>query len=149
MLCLLAMPWVYLFVAVEIGGETATDGIGGFTLLGASSELEDNVLRGLFVVMAAIALVSMALVVLPKVAAIITSIAGMVMTTVSYVYTVPGLSDSVGEVNLTGAFGSPNVEILVVPSGAAVAGVFFLVMLVLQLIPALNRAKAAVSATEE
>ncbi|MDE2942121.1 MAG: hypothetical protein OXP10_07270 [Chloroflexota bacterium] len=148
LLCVLAIPWVYIFVAVEIGGETATDGLGGFTLLGASSELDDNVLRGLFVIQIAVTLVSIALVVLPKVAAIITSVAGMVMTTVSYVYTVPGLSDSIGEVNLTGAFGSPNIAILVVPSGAALAGVLFLAMLVLQLIPALNRTKTAAAPAE-
>ncbi len=96
-------------------------------------EAEDGVPGMLFIVLAVLAAVSTASVILPRWAVIITGIAGMAVTLLSYGYIFVEFSE---------AAQGANVSIITIPHiGWFVAGGCFLVMTVLQLIPAFNRAR--------
>ncbi len=96
-------------------------------------ELGDGVPGMLFIVLAVVAAVSAASVILPRWAVIIAGIAGMAVMLLSYVYIFAEFSE---------AAQGANVSIITIPAiGWFVAGGCFLVLVVLQLIPAFNRAR--------
>ena len=131
------MPWVVLVVSEEYRGESESES-RGFTFREVSQEfdkeeeLDDGVPGMLFIVLAAVAAVSTASVILPRWGVIIAGIAGMAVTLLSYVYVFVELREAFER--------GSNVSILTIPHiGWFVAGGCFLAMVVLQLIPRLNR----------
>ncbi len=96
-------------------------------------ELGDGVPGMLFIVLAVVAAVSAASVILPRWAVVIAGIAGMAVMLLSYGYIFAEFSE---------AAQGANVSIIAIPDiGWFVAGGCFLVLVVLQLIPAFNRAR--------
>ena len=153
LLCILATPWVAYTLTVEFLGETETfsqgvtflqasratdlEAFGGINLQGDDGGLGTGVSIIYLIVMAAVSLVTMASVVLPRVAVIGASIAGMAMMALSFVIISVSFAETINE-NITGvefyALTLPHV-------GFLMAGGAFLIMAVLQLIPAFNRLK--------
>ena len=133
LLSIFTMPWVAL--VVDDGWSESETLIFTFREVSQEfdkeEELDDGVPGILFIVLAAVAAVSTASVILPRWGVIIAGIAGMAVTLLSYVYIF---------VKLREASEGANVSILTIPHiGWFVAGGCFLAMVVLQLIPRLNR----------
>ncbi len=136
---LFLIPWVALTAAVEYRGETEFE-VQGLRFQEVASEiaerLDDGVPGMLFIVLAVVAAVSTASVILPRWAVIVTCIAGMAVTLVSYIY----ILDRFGEIIDDYGFGSGlEASIVTLPHfGCLLAGGSFLVIAVLQLIPRFN-----------
>ena len=139
---LFLIPWVALTAAVEYRGETEFE-VQGLRFQEVASEiaerLDDRIPELLFWALVALALVSIASVILPRWAVIVTCIAGMAVTLVSYIYIFGG----VGEIIDDYGFGSGlEASIVALPHfGCLLAGGSFLVIAVLQLIPRFNGAR--------
>ena len=154
MLCILATPWVAYTLTVEFLGETETFSQGvtfmqasratdleafqGINFRGDDSGFGDGVSIIYLIVLVAVALVTMASVVLPRVAVISASIAGMAMMALSFVIISVSFAETINE-SITGvefyALAIPHV-------GFFMTGGAFLTMAVLQVIPAFNGSKA-------
>ena len=137
-LLVFTMPWIGISLSASFAGETISE-TESFTLVESARELRseegDWIPALLAVVMGALAIASAASVVFPRVVGVILSIAGMAATMVATVYlwnTFFNLSEPLRE---------PGVTVLVLPIAPFFVGPSFFAMLVLQLIPPLNRTK--------
>ncbi len=131
----LFLPWIIL--TASSGEESASL---GFTFSQVAQEFEesgDSALGMLFIVLVALGLLSMASVVVPRVAVVIMSVAGMVMTLLSFIYIFAKISE------VTTAFSSSyGISVFTLPHiGFLMTGGCFMLITVLQLIPAANRRK--------
>lgn len=139
-LCIFTLPFVWVVVTIEFGGQSESESMG-FTFRQAAQELTENGSGGaaemLFVVLAAVAVVGTASAVLPRTAVIVTGIAGMAVTLIGFVYLFGefyGFSEQAG---------GASVSVVTLPHvGSLVAGGCFLLITVLQLIPALSGSRA-------
>ena len=123
------MPWVGFLLSAY--GETA-DG-PNFTLRAAASELELPALSGFFGILFVLGVASIVSIVLPRAVATIIAAAGLAVTLASYLYVVAEVEREAAELSSIG------VGVTTLPAvGALLAGLCFLVMLVLQLIPGAN-----------
>ena len=132
LLSIFTMPFVALVVS-----DGLSEAARSFTFREVSQEFakeaDDGVPGMLFIVLAVVAAVSTASVILPRWAVIVTCIAGMAVTLLSYGYILVEFSE---------AAQGANVSIITIPHiGWFVAGGCFLVIAVFQLIPAFNRAR--------
>ena len=124
------MPWVGFLLSAY--GETA-DG-PNFTLRAAASELELPALSGFFGILFVLGVASIVSIVLPRAVATIIAAAGLAVTLASYLYVVAEVEREAAELSSIG------VGVTTLPAvGALLAGLCFLVMLVLQLVPGANR----------
>ena len=133
----LFVPWVFLFVTY---GEDETETFS-HTLRGVADTVEgNNVPHTFFIILLVLGLSSMASIVLPRAVAAVVAIAGLLATLASYLYL---FGEQVLEKDLFGgslAFVPPGVGAITLPHfGVAMAAFCFLIILLLQLIPGLNR----------
>ncbi len=124
------MPWYGFLISAY--GEMA--GGESLTLRAASEELDLPIVAAFFYVLAGLGVLSVATIVLPRVGAAIVAVLGLVTTIASYGYVVAQVEREVAELSQIGV-GATTIPAV----GALLAGACFLVMLVLQLIPAANR----------
>ena len=141
LLFIFTMPWVALVVSVEFAGQSESD-IAAFSFMEAARAIDeetgDVIPRVLFILLAAVTLVGVASVVLPRIAVVTAGIAGMVLSIVSYVY----IFGSFSEGGAGGEYLGVNVSLFTLPNiGFFFAGTFFFVMTILQIIPPFNRTK--------
>ena len=143
MLCILAMPWALLVGSAEFGGESESES-AGYTFLQASQVIEDGLglefamPRVFFFILPAMALVTMASALLPRLVVVITCILAMPVMFFSYIYIAVGFAEAASD-NFFGV----NVSAGALPHiGFLFVGVSFLAIVVLQLIPAWNRRKS-------
>lgn len=124
------MPWFSFLISAY--GET--EGGLNFTLRSGAEELDLPVLGGFFFILIVLGLLSIVSIVLPHVVAAIIAGTGLAVTLASYLYVFVEVEREAPELSSigVGATALPAV-------GALIAGLCFLVMLVLQLIPALNK----------
>ncbi|MCY4449955.1 MAG: hypothetical protein OXE02_14045 [Chloroflexi bacterium] len=128
------LPWFGFLISAS--GETA----GGlnFTLRTASGEFELPAFGLFFFTLIALGLLSIVSIVLPRVVAAIIAGAGLAVTLTSYLYVVGLIQNEADELSDIG------VGVTAVPAiGALLAGLCFLVMFVLQLIPKANASRGA------
>ena len=124
------MPWVGFLISGY--GQTA-DG-PNLTLRAAASELELPALSGFFGILIVLGVASIASIVLPRAVAAIIAAAGLAVTVASYLYVVAEVERGAAELSDVG------VSVTALPvTGALLAGLCFLVMLVLQLVAGANR----------
>ena len=128
----LFMPWIGFLVSVY--GET----VGGpnFTLLAAAEDEQlGSTLRTFFFALLALGLVSAASIALPRLVAAIIAAVGFVVTIASYLFIATEVDNAV-------ALSGGGVDAVALPAvGALLAAGCFLVMVILQLIPAANRSR--------
>ncbi len=124
------MPWFGFLISAY--GETA----GGlnFNLRAAAQELNLPVLNGFFFILLVLALLSIVSIVLPRLVAAIAAGVGLAVTLASYLYVLAEVEREAAELSSIGV-GATTLPAV----GALLAGLCFLVMFVLQLIPAANR----------
>ena len=139
LLCIFAVPFVILVVSVSAGGETASEGMG-YTYRQAAAELHealgDRVAGVLFVALVAVAVAGLASVVLPRGLVILIGLGGMGMTVISFIWLFVRFLSLSEE-----AYGVSATALTVPHLGFFVVGGSFFLILVLQLIPGLNRAR--------
>ena len=129
------LPWVLFVVSVDDESDGAS-----FTLMAASEAVESGLPLAFFVIVLLLGLVGTASVVLPRAAAAVVAVAGLIVTIISYFYFFEQLSDTF--IEDMGGFVPPDISTTTFPHFGALLAIFcFLVILVLQLIPALNRPK--------
>ena len=140
LLCIFTLPFVWVVVTIEFAGQSESESMS-YTFRDAARQLEEEAGSGaagsaLFVVLAAVAVVGIASAVLPRSAVIITGIAGMGVTFVDYIYLFVEfyVSEQVSGVSVS--------SVSLPHAGALFAGGCFLLITVLQLIPALSRTRA-------
>ena len=137
----LTAPWIAILYSVEAGGETQSDALGYSFYAAAdelSNELDSRTGGVMFVIMAVIALVGALSVVVPRMLSILVCIAGMVMMVASYVYFFGAFAE------LTEADRAMGISVFTIPNvGIFFGGFTYFVSLILQVIPPLNRNKAA------
>lgn len=126
------MPWYGFLISAY--GETA----GGlnFTLMAAAQEFGMPAFPAFFYILLALGVLSIISIVLPRAVAAIIAAGGLTVTIVSYAYMVAQVEREVSELSNLG-IGATAIPAL----GALLAGACFLTMLVLQLIPGLNRSR--------
>ena len=129
------IPWIYLYV--DVGEE----GIGfSYTLAGVNETLDLGVMPNAFlIILLLLGLASIASIVLPRAAAAIVAVAGFIVTFASYIYLYVQW-DHV-DVSLGGGLSrGGGVDWVTLPNmGSMLAGFCYLVIFLLQLIPALNK----------
>ena len=126
------MPWFGFLISAY--GEMA--GGVNFTLRAAAEELGLPALSGFFFILIVLGLLSIISIALPRVAAAIIAAAGLAVTLASYLYVFAEVEREAAELSSIG------VGALTLPAvGSLIAGLCFLVMLVLQLVPAANRSR--------
>ena len=124
------LPW-YGFLVTAFGEMAGGESL---TLTAAAAELEMPELRTFFYVLIALAVASIASIVLPRVVAAAAAAGGLAVTLVSYVYVLAQVEREVAELSSYG------VGATAIPAiGTLLAGASFLAVLVLQLIPGANR----------
>ncbi len=127
------MPW-YGFL-ISANGETA----GGlnFTLIAVATENDElPAFQAFFYILLVLGVLSIISMVLPRAVAAIIAALGLAVTFVSYAYMVAQVERDAAELSDLG------VGATAIPAvGALIAGACFLAMLVLQLIPGLNRSR--------
>ena len=123
------MPWFGFLISAF--GETA----GGlnFTLRVAAEELELPALGVFFFILLALGLLSIVSIVLPRLVAATIAGIGLAVTLASYLYVVAEVEREAAELSSIGV-GATTLPAV----GSLIAGLCFLIMLVLQLIPGLN-----------
>ena len=124
------LPWFDFRISAF--GEMA--GSLNFTLGVAAEELELPLLRGFFFILIVLGLLSIVSITLPRVVAAIIAGLGLAGTLASYLYVVAEVEREAAELSSIGV-GATTLPAI----GSLIAGLCFLVMLVLQLIPGLNR----------
>ena len=125
------MPWVFVLATVD--GESATF---SFTLRAWAKSDDDPAVTAFFAIVLVLGLLSVAAIALPRVAAAIIAVLGLVVTIISYFYLFGRFEDA-----LQGELPSWVDMTLLPQRGALLAAVGFLVMLVLQLIPGVNQSR--------
>ena len=127
------LPWTILLVTFADEIETFSH-----TLIGAAETLEDgNAPLTFFILLLVLGTLSIASVVPPRAVAAIVAIAGLLVTVISYFYL---FCEQVFEIEHFGSMPLPGVGAATLPHfGVSMAALFFLAMLMLQLIPGLNR----------
>ncbi len=128
------MPWFGFLISAY--GEMA----GGLnvTLRAAAQELNLPALNGFFFILVALGLLSVVSIVLPRLVAAIIAAAGLLVTLASYLYVFAEAEREAAELSSIGV-GATTLPAV----GALIAGVCFLILLVLQLIPGSNRPEGA------
>ena len=127
------LPWVLFVVSDEVESEGMS-----YTLMAVTEPLESSVPTVFLVLVLVIGLVGAASFVIPRAVSVIVGVAGLLVTLVSYFYLFDQLK--AGFTDAFGGFVPPGLDINTLPHlGALLAFFCFLVILVLQLIPALNR----------
>ncbi len=139
-LCVFTVPFIILVITVEFAGESESES-AGYTYLEATRELDDavgdRVSAVLFVVLAAVAIAAMASVVLPRWVVILVGLAGMGMTFLGFIWLF------VRFLSLSEQAGGVSASALTLPHlGSFLVGGCFFIIVVLQLIPGLSRARA-------
>ena len=125
------MPW-YGFL-ISAFGELA----GGESLTLRSAGEDVFAFQAFFYILAILGLLSLLSIVLPRAVAALVAVAGVAVTLVSYVYMVGVIEDEAAELTTIGA------DVLAIPAiGSWIAGIAFLIMFVLQLIPSFNRSRS-------
>ena len=123
------MPWL-AFLASAFGEMAA----GNLTLRAAAAEMELPALNGFFYALLALGVGSIICIVLPRIVAAIIAAAGLAVTFASYLYVFAQVEREVAQLSGMG------VGVLTLPAvGSLLAAFCFVVMFVLQLIPAANR----------
>ena len=109
-----------------------------FTLSAAARELDLPALNWFFFILIVLSLLSIVSIVLPRLVAAIVAGAGLAVTLASYLYVVTEVEREAAELSSIG------VGATAIPAvGALLAGLAFLVMFVLQLIPKANNSKGS------
>ncbi len=127
------LPWVLFVVSDDDESESVS-----FTLMAASEDLDSGLPLVFFVIVLLLGLVGTASVVLPRAAAAIVAVAGLIVTIISYFYFFEQFRDAF--IEGVGGFVPPEISMITFPHFGALLAIFcFLVILVLQLISALNR----------
>lgn len=125
------MPW-YGFL-ISAFGELA----GGESLTLRSAGEDVFAFQAFFYILAILGLLSLFSIVLPRAVAALIAVAGVAITLVSYLYMVGVIEDEAAELTTIGA------DVLAIPAiGSWIAGIAFLIMFVLQLIPGFNRSRS-------
>ena len=130
------IPWVLFLITL---GEDNTETFS-YTLIGAAETLEDNGAPGtFFTILLVLGLLSVASIVIPRVVVALIAVAGFLVTSFSYLYL---FGEQVFEKALFGDIPPPGVGAATLPHiGVVLAAFCFVVIFLLQLIPALNRSR--------
>ena len=125
------VPWVFVMISGGTESETFD-----FTLRHWAELEDDQAVTGFLVILLLLGLASIASIVLPRIAAALIGAAGLVVTIISYVYLFGEFENAMqGEL--------PSwVDATLLPSGAVLAAFCYMGIMVLQLIPALNKPRA-------
>ena len=137
------IPWVVFVITL---GDDNTETFS-YTLKGAAETLEGNSAPGafnsapgtFFIILLVLGLLSVASIVLPRVVVALIAVAGFLVTSFSYLYL---FGEQVFEKSLWGSVPPPGVGAATLPHiGVVLAAFCFVVIFLLQLIPALNRSR--------
>ena len=137
------IPWVVFVITL---GDDNTETFS-YTLRGAAETLEGNSAPGMFnsapgtffIILLVLGLLSVASIVLPRVVVALIAVAGFLVTSFSYLYL---FGEQVFEKSLWGSVPPPGVGAATLPHvGVVLAAFCFVVIFLLQLIPALNRSR--------
>ncbi len=124
------MPWFGFLIS----GYGQTEDGPSLTLRAAASELELPALGAFFYILIVLGVTSIASIALPRIAAAIIAAAGLAATLASYIHVVAEVERAAEQLSSAG------VSVIALPAGGAlIAGLCFLVLFVLQLIPRTNR----------